>query len=94
MFYLYFKKWTTNKIFTKVNFKRHIRIIHTNKDKFQCFSCLRKFNDARYLKKHIARIHEGRQDFQCESCPKAFSLRDELTKHLKKVHKNSEESVN
>ena len=60
---------------------------------YTSFSCLRKFNDARYLKKHIARIHEGRQDFLCESCPKAFSLRDELTKHVKKVHKYSEQST-
>lgn len=56
---------------------------YSNKWKFQCEYCPRRFKNQTQLKLHT-RLHTGEKPFGCASCDERFIRRDYLKRHLAK----------
>ena len=58
------------------------------KDRFQCQSCLRIFDEEEILDKHVKKWHKKHQ---CTSCKMSFDDLYRLEKHIKRVHEGHED---
>lgn len=58
---------------------------YSNKWKFQCEYCPRRFKNQTQLKMHT-RLHTGEKPFGCASCDERFIRRDYLKRHLTKCN--------
>ncbi|KAM9488260.1 zinc finger protein 1035 isoform 1-T4 [Clarias gariepinus] len=62
---------------------QRIEVHYSNKWKFQCEYCPRRFKNQTQLKVHT-RLHTGEKPFGCASCNERFIRRDYLKRHLTK----------
>ncbi|XP_053149489.1 zinc finger protein 154-like [Hemicordylus capensis] len=60
------------------------QIIHSDKKKYECSECGKKFSRRRYRTCH-QRIHTGEKPYQCSECGKSFRLRRDLINH-QRIH--------
>ncbi|EHK27525.1 uncharacterized protein TRIVIDRAFT_217401 [Trichoderma virens Gv29-8] len=63
----------------------HISTDHSEKNKFECDKCDRKFSFKTQLDKHLA-SHSETKSFVCNLCSAAYKRKDHLTRHMKNSH--------
>ena len=56
-------------------------VAHTDKIRFSCKQCPKKFSSKQHLEMHVV-AHTGEIRFSCEQCPKKFRLKQHLEMHL------------
>ncbi|XP_074542681.1 uncharacterized protein LOC141802821 [Halichoeres trimaculatus] len=61
---------------------KRIKAKASDKKRFSCFKCNKRFTRQRNLKKHM-RCHTGEKPFHCSICDKRFSYKETLVRHSK-----------
>ena len=70
------------------NLKRHFKIVHKNKHRFECVECDFQCFHQYQLNKHMEIIHEKRKPFKCDLCSYESSFKGDLKRHVNSVHNN------
>ncbi|XP_036338259.1 zinc finger protein 470-like isoform X1 [Rhagoletis pomonella] len=65
-----------------INFKQHIRIVHSHTKRHKCELCDKPFATLDHLKKHVLSQHQNERKHICQVCAKSFTQLCHLKQHL------------
>ncbi|XP_053954089.1 zinc finger protein 271-like isoform X1 [Anastrepha ludens] len=68
--------------YSDVNFKQHIRIVHSLNKRHKCELCDKPFATQDHLKKHVLSQHQNERKHICHVCSKSFTQLCHLKQHL------------
>lgn len=64
--------------------------LQTQKTRFECAVCNKKFPRGYSLKRHILLLHTRETKYHCTMCPMGFSHTYNRLRHMRKAHSNSQ----